>query len=82
MATRVRFPEALLKDVGDLGQVSPHVFGHPGTGSISQMYGSGSGSVSGSVSDSVSGSVSGSGSFPFLINVLGADGNNTCKLQF
>jgi hypothetical protein len=34
MATRVRFPEALLKDVGDLGQVSPHVFGPPGSGSI------------------------------------------------
>jgi hypothetical protein len=41
----------LLTSVGD---PDPHVFGPPGSGSISQRFGSGSGS----------------GSFPFLINVL------------
>ncbi len=42
----------LSNSVGDPDPQDPHVFGPPGSGSISQMYGSGSGS----------------GSFPFLIN--------------
>jgi hypothetical protein len=40
--------------VGDPDPQDPHVFGPPGSGSISQRYGSGSGS----------------GTFPFLIKVL------------